>query len=108
MEVWKNVQNKNISYEGEECLDPLPLSVKQIERTLPPKGHGGSVTLIDWLVGKCRHLMLRPQELLVEKDKVVPGANTAKVHISGGGEGVAPLGRTRYHWMATLERSLSR
>lgn len=83
-EVWQNVKNKQVSYEGEEFMDPVPLTVEQIETSLPPLGHGGSVNVIDFLVGKCRHLIQHPQEILVDEAEKVPGPNTAKVHISGG------------------------
>lgn len=61
--VWENVRNKQVSYEGEEYLDPVPLTVRQIEKTLPPLHHGGSVPVVDWVVGRCRHLITHPQEL---------------------------------------------
>lgn len=35
-EVWKNVKNKQVSYEGVEYTDPVPLTVNQIKKSLPP------------------------------------------------------------------------
>ena len=80
-EVWKDVIDKKLSYDGEECLEPLPVTTKQILKSLPPVGHGGSVELLPLLVGKTRHLLGHPEEILLSAREKEPGSNRAKVHI---------------------------
>eukprot|EP00435_Cladocopium_sp_Y103_P016708 s1499_g4.t1 len=85
-ETWKDVLSKKISYEGEEFVDPVPLSFEQIEKSLPPEGHGGSVELEPLLVGRTKYLIQHPQEVLLGPLEREPGPNKAQVHIQAGEE----------------------
>ena len=83
-EIWQDVLSKKISYDGEEFAEPLPLTWRQIEKSLPPAGHGGSVDLLPLLVGRARYLVQNPEELLLGPEAREPGPNKAQVHIAPG------------------------
>ena len=82
--VWDDVTSKRISYEGEEIMDPMPLSLEQITKSLPPLGHGGSVELEPLLVGRAKYLIQHPVEILLDPADKEPGPNRARVHIKPG------------------------
>ena len=82
--LWQDLKSKQVNYEGEEIGNPEPLTCLQIEKGLPPKGHGASVPLSPLLEGKTRHLVLNPEECLLEKKDRSPGKATARVHIAEG------------------------
>eukprot|EP00438_Fugacium_kawagutii_P005000 Skav230039 [mRNA] locus=scaffold465:66745:71032:+ [translate_table: standard] len=85
-DIWDNVKNKHINYEGEEVSIAKPLTLAQIQSAMPPVGHGGSVELAPLLTGRSRFLLEHPEELLLPQDQKPPGPNTAKVHIKKGDE----------------------
>ena len=85
-DLWEDVLSKRISYEGEEFVDPVPLTVEQIEKSLPPLGHGGSVDLEPLLVGRAKYLIQHPEMILLEQDEREPGPNRGRVHIAAGEE----------------------
>ena len=70
--LWSDLKTKQISYEGEEIGNPVPLTVEQILSGLPPLGHGASVALSPLLEGKTRHLVLNPEECLLGADEKGP------------------------------------
>lgn len=86
MKLWEDLKKKKLSYDGEEYTEPVPLTLNQIETSLPPAGHGGSVDLVPLLVGRTRHLLQHPAANLLEKDMKEPGSNVGKVHINPGEE----------------------
>ena len=53
-DVIVELKERKISYTGEEIVQPSQLSVEQIIRGLPPKGHGGKIPLIPFLRGRAR------------------------------------------------------
>ena len=77
---------KRISYDGEEFVDPVPLTLEQISQSLPPLGHGGSVELEPLLVGHAKHLIRHPEKILLDEALKEPGPNKARVHITPGEE----------------------
>ena len=84
--VVEDLKDKKVSYSGEEISQPHPLSVAQIEKGLPPKGHGGSVSLLPFLHGRTRFLLEHPEESLLAEDDRGACPTTAKVHIQKGEE----------------------
>lgn len=66
LDVWNDVLAKRISYDGEEFVDPVPLTLEQISQSLPPLGHGGSVELEPLLVGHAKHLIRHPEKILLD------------------------------------------
>lgn len=51
-EVWKDLKDKKLNYNGEEVALAQPLTYEQLLPSLPPEGHGGSVELAPfWKVG---------------------------------------------------------
>lgn len=86
VDVVEDLKSKKVSYSGEEVLQPHALSVKQIEKGLPPPGHGGSVPLLPFLHGRTRFLMENPNESLLEEHNRGQAPVNAKVHIKKGQE----------------------
>ena len=78
---WEDLKRKKLSYDGEEFTEPVPLSIEQIEKSLPPKDHGGSVELLPLLVGRAKYLLENPSEVVLPYELKEVGPNTAKVHI---------------------------
>ena len=77
---------KRVSYTGEEVSQPFPLSAEQIEKSLPPIGHGGCIDATDFLVGRAKFLLENPQECLLPLRDREAGSMQAKVHIKKGEE----------------------
>eukprot|EP00435_Cladocopium_sp_Y103_P049676 s2058_g15.t1 len=73
-DVVSEMKEKRINYTGEEVSQPMAISVEQIEKGLPPEGHGGSVRLVDFLSGRTKYLMFNPLESLlpVGEREVIP------------------------------------
>ena len=85
-DVVLDLREKKVSYTGEEILRPHAITPGQIEKGLPPKGHGGSIPILPFLKGRTRFLMERPLEsLLAVKDRGIAPV-TSKVHIEKGQE----------------------
>ena len=84
--VWLEVNEKSVSYGGEEIALAKPLTVEQVISSLPPVGHGGSVDLAPLLVGRARFLIEHPEQVLLRDGQKKPGKNWAKVHIKPGHE----------------------
>lgn len=53
-EVCKELEEKRISYTGEEISRPHSLSVEQILKSVPPVGHGGAIPVGPFLKGRIR------------------------------------------------------
>ena len=85
-DVWAEVNEKSVSYTGEEVAVACPLTVDQVTPSVPPQGHGGSVELAPLLVGRARFLIEHPEQVLLRRDQVKPGRNTSKVHVVAGQE----------------------
>ena len=86
LQVVEDLKLKRVSYTGEETSQPLPLSAEQIEKALPPVGHGGCIAATDFLVGRTRFLLENPQENLLPLRERGVGPMQAKVHIKKGEE----------------------
>ena len=84
--LWEELKKKKLSYDGEEFTEPVEISVLQIEKSLPPLGHGGSVPLGPLLVGRSRFLLEHPEYVVRAPHLQEPGRNTARVHIKAGEE----------------------
>ena len=84
--VWAELKSKKLSYDGEEFAEPMELTLPQIEKSLPPVGHGGSVELAPLLVGRSRFLVENPEQVLLSPDEKTPGPNVRRVHIKKGEE----------------------
>ena len=85
-DVSRELKEKRISYTGEEVSQPLQLTVEQIEKSLPPLGHGSSVPLAPLLRGRTKFLLEHPEECLIlagDRDTVPV---SAKVHVARGQE----------------------
>ena len=85
-ELWSDLKQKRISYDGEEFAEPVPISINQVMKSLPPAGHGGSVALCPLLVGRARHLLEHPEKVLLPQELWEPGRSVARVHIKEGEE----------------------
>ena len=85
-DAWEDLKKKQVSYEGEEVANPEPLSLRQIEKSVPPVGHGASVELAPLLEGRAQHLILHPDECLLDAEERLPGKNRGRVHIKKGEE----------------------
>ena len=64
-DVREDFKKKNISYTGEEVCKAEPLCVQRIEPALPPPGHGGSISCLDWVKGNTKHLSSDPRSCVV-------------------------------------------
>ena len=84
--VVEELRERKVSYTGEEISQPFPLSAEQIEKGLPPEGHGGTVPVVDFLVGRTKFLILNPMECLLPENEWEVGSLQAKVHIKSGEE----------------------
>ena len=84
--VKRDLKEKKVSYTGEEVSQPLPLSVSQIIGGLPPRGHGASVPVEPFVVGRTKYLLEHPLETLKEVSERVASPCKAKVHIKAGEE----------------------
>lgn len=82
IEVWKDLKDKKLNYNGEEVALAQPLTFEQLLPSLPPEGHGGSVELAPLLEGRTRFLMENPDQVLLKGFDCFPGKNNAKVHVS--------------------------
>ena len=84
--LWEEIKKKRVNYMGEELSQPEPLSLEQIQQSVPPKGHGASVELTPWLTGKSQHLVLHPEECILAAEEKAPGRNRGRVHVKAGEE----------------------
>ena len=85
-EAVADLRSKRISYSGEEVAQPYPLSASQIIKSLPPKGHGGSISVEPFLSGRSKYLLLNPLESMLDESERGSAPTTAKVHIQKGEE----------------------
>ena len=85
-EVVRDLKNRKISYTGEEISQPFPLSVVQMMKGLPPKGHGGSISLQHFVKGRAKYLLENPAELILGKEDRMDIPCTARIHINRGEE----------------------
>ena len=83
-DVVRDLKMKRISYTGEEVSQPLPLSISQIVDGLPPQGHGASVPVEPFVVGRTKYLLEHPMENLLDPSERGSAACQAKVHIKPG------------------------
>ena len=85
-QVVADLKEKRVSYTGEEVSRPICLTAEQIQQSLPPRGHGGSIPVTRFLRGRTKHLMENPLESLLPLRERNTGPMQAKVHIEKGAE----------------------
>ena len=85
-DVIKELKERKLSYTGEEITQPLEITSEQIQGSLPPVGHGGSIPIIWFLKGRTKFLVENPLENLISLRDRGPGSRQAKVHIVRGHE----------------------
>ena len=94
--VIEELNERKVNYTGEEVSQPLALTAVQIEKSLPPVGHGGSVPVERFLTGRTKYLMENPSECLLPENEWGDANLQARVHIKKGEElGVFELLRER-------------
>eukprot|EP00435_Cladocopium_sp_Y103_P043382 s2195_g12.t1 len=86
LDAVRDLKTKRVSYTGEEVSQPMALSAEQIERSLPPEGHGGCIQATDFLVGRTKFLLENPQECFVPLRERPIGNMQPEVHIRKGEE----------------------
>ena len=72
----QELKNKSVSYTGEEIS--LARRLRQIERSLPPSEHGGSIHLEDWVSGHTARLLQSPALLVLPPHERKPGPSNAE------------------------------
>lgn len=85
-QVIGELKYRKINYTGEEVSLPCQVSVDQIEKSLPPVGHGGSVPLVPLLSGRTRYLVENPHENILDEAEWGDVKLQAKVHVQKGEE----------------------
>eukprot|EP00435_Cladocopium_sp_Y103_P009201 s976_g2.t1 len=85
-ETVEDLKNKRVNYVGEEVSQPHALTVNQIRKGLPPKGHGGSIPILPFLRGRTKYLMKNPLESMLDESERGGAPVTARVHIKKGEE----------------------
>ena len=63
-EVEKELKNRYVTYTGEEVPKMESLSFEPIFPALPPEGHGGSISVLEWTKGRTRTFLNRPSECI--------------------------------------------
>ena len=64
--VEKELKKRRVSYEGEEVGVWHVLSLEQIEPALPPREHGGTISVLDFVSNTTREFLEAPEKLLEE------------------------------------------
>lgn len=85
-EAVKDLREKKVSFLGEEISQPHALTTEQIQKGLPPKGHGGAIPILTFLRGRTRYLMEHPLESILAEADRGSAPTKAKVHIKKGSE----------------------
>ena len=85
-DIEEDFKKRTLSYEGEEIAKAEELCVSRVEPALPPKEHGGSIELSDWIEGRTRVLLENPEMCLqADVGQELPRLQ-ARVHIKAGEE----------------------
>ena len=84
LEVEKDILSKRVGYDGEEVFVCHPLSLEQVEPSLPPMGHGGVIKALDWVGPSSRRFLLNPQDCLLEKPNLSKARIPGRVHVVPG------------------------
>lgn len=79
--VEKELSSRFVSYSGEEVPKMEVLTYDQVAPALPPRGHGGSIPVVDWTKGRTRSFLLKPHECIVSDEGQSLPKLQAKVHI---------------------------
>ena len=77
----KDLQSRQIGYNGEEVAKCYELTWEQVLPSLPPEEHGGSIDALSWVSERTREFLLNPQLLLKRKSSVVLPKLPGKVHV---------------------------
>ena len=81
-EVWqKDMQSKQVGYNGEEISTCFQLTWDQVQPSLPPKEHGGAINCIDWVGVNTRDFLLNPERLLKSPTEVELPKMPGRVHM---------------------------
>ena len=83
-DIRDDFNKKSVSYSGEEVCKAEPLSLARIRPGLPPEGHGGSISAVDWVGERARELLLDPLGCLIPDTGQQLPRLQGKVHIEAG------------------------
>eukprot|EP00438_Fugacium_kawagutii_P035668 Skav205025 [mRNA] locus=scaffold1026:370533:376645:- [translate_table: standard] len=82
--IEKELSDRFLTYTGDEVPKLLPMSADQIEKALPPTGHGGSIDILELVGGRTRSFLRFPDLCLLSDDGQVLPKLQAKVHFQEG------------------------
>ena len=80
----RDLATKRVGYNGDEIASCQPLSVEQVFPALPPEGHGGSISALDWLGPGSRDFLLHPEKCLVSNPDLSKARVPGRVHVKAG------------------------
>eukprot|EP00435_Cladocopium_sp_Y103_P053433 s832_g17.t1 len=82
--VEKELKSKRVSYEGEELGVCHKLSFNQVLPALPPKEHGGSIDVLEFVSETTKEMLLNPEKLVVlDVGQELPKLQ-GRVHVESG------------------------
>eukprot|EP00435_Cladocopium_sp_Y103_P036363 s442_g9.t1 len=82
--VEKELKSKRVSYEGEELGVCHKLSYNQVLPALPPKEHGGSIDVLEFVPETTKEMLLNPEKLVVlDVGQELPKLQ-GRVHVESG------------------------
>ena len=81
--VEKELKKRRVSYEGEEIGVCHCLSLEQILPALPPKQHGGSIDVLEYVSETTKHFLDNPEKLVVEDVGQQLPKLQGKIHVQG-------------------------
>ena len=80
-EVEKELSDRYLSYSGDEVPKMEVLSFRQAVAALPDSDRGGSIDVLDWVDGRTRTFLERPEDCVVDANDFKGKKLQAKVHI---------------------------
>ena len=81
-ESWqKDVDSRQVGYNGEELSTCFELSLEQVLPAFPPAEHGGSIDCMNWIGIRTQRFLSNPELLLKNPQDVVLPRMPGKVHI---------------------------
>ena len=80
----KDLKGKRVNYLGEEVGTCEVLTLAQVLPALPPKEHGGSIDVVDFVSPGTRRLLMDPHSCLLEDDGRTLPRLQGRVHVAKG------------------------
>eukprot|EP00435_Cladocopium_sp_Y103_P039075 s2514_g10.t1 len=81
-EGWlKDMKSRAVSYSGEEVSTCHQLTWEQLESSLPPEEHGGSIDALSWVGPRTKEFLKNPKLLLRKPSDVVLPRMPGRVHV---------------------------